>query len=181
MKCPRCQGELKEIEYEGILVDTCEQCEGEWLDKDEISSINEAREAVFSEEEKAKVKGAQKVVTTEVKQLEKQLICPHCNVPLMRLNYAYTTGIIIDRCTKCKGIWLDKDELEHIQIVVEEWDKKYPEIKAKWTPLLSHVKAQYGEKRKARLDQAVKTYPGLLKKIPGYSSIIKSIVYHIMD
>lgn len=82
MLCPRCENELEEIVYEGIIVDTCPNCQGEWLDKGEILLINKAREEVFSEEEKAKVKGAREVVITEIKQPEKSIVCPRCSVCL---------------------------------------------------------------------------------------------------
>lgn len=37
--------------------------------------------------------------------------CPLCNVPLMM---ADKQGVEIDYCPKCRGIWLDRGELEKI-------------------------------------------------------------------
>lgn len=37
--------------------------------------------------------------------------CPLCNVPLMM---AEKQGVEIDYCPKCRGIWLDRGELEKI-------------------------------------------------------------------
>src|SRR5262245_51602034 len=36
MNCPRCDGSLKEINYDEILIDTCEKCGGIWLDSGEL-------------------------------------------------------------------------------------------------------------------------------------------------
>ena len=35
--------------------------------------------------------------------------CPKCGSQLEEVNY---DGVMIDRCTQCMGIWLDKGELE---------------------------------------------------------------------
>jgi uncharacterized protein len=39
MSCPRCDGTLKEIEFEGALIDTCDKCAGVWLDSGELETI----------------------------------------------------------------------------------------------------------------------------------------------
>lgn len=37
--------------------------------------------------------------------------CPHCNVDLMMTE---RQGIEIDYCSKCRGVWLDRGELDKI-------------------------------------------------------------------
>ena len=39
MKCPRCDGTLKEIKFEEVLIDTCDQCGGVWLDSGELEQL----------------------------------------------------------------------------------------------------------------------------------------------
>jgi uncharacterized protein len=39
------------------------------------------------------------------------MICPRCNTNLTATN---TQGIEIDNCPNCKGVWLDRGELEKI-------------------------------------------------------------------
>lgn len=39
MKCPKCGMELEEIEFAGVRVDKCFSCDGIWLDKGELESI----------------------------------------------------------------------------------------------------------------------------------------------
>jgi len=39
------------------------------------------------------------------------LTCPRCHVPLVEIRY---TDVKIDRCTNCKGWWLDAGELERL-------------------------------------------------------------------
>jgi len=37
--------------------------------------------------------------------------CPHCNVPLVM---SERSGVEIDYCPQCRGIWLDRGELDKI-------------------------------------------------------------------
>jgi len=39
MKCPRCDGTLHESKFEEIMIDTCDQCGGVWLDSGEFEDI----------------------------------------------------------------------------------------------------------------------------------------------
>ena len=38
--CPKCGMELIEIDYRGIKVDKCSECEGVWLDAGELEAIS---------------------------------------------------------------------------------------------------------------------------------------------
>jgi uncharacterized protein len=37
--CPVCQGAMKEINKNGVLIDTCSQCRGVWLDRGELEKL----------------------------------------------------------------------------------------------------------------------------------------------
>ena len=39
MRCPRCDGSLKESKVEDIMIDTCEKCGGVWLDSGELEQL----------------------------------------------------------------------------------------------------------------------------------------------
>ena len=39
MKCPRCDGSLKESKFEEVLIDTCDKCGGVWLDSGELEQL----------------------------------------------------------------------------------------------------------------------------------------------
>lgn len=95
------------------------------------------------------------------------------------INYAYSTGVIVDRCPKCEGLWLDKDELEHIQIVIEEWEKRSPEIEAKFLPILAKIKEEREEKRKKQIDEIIAKRPKLLRS-PLLDPLIKTIPYRFV-
>ncbi len=39
MKCPRCDGALKESKLEEVSIDTCDKCGGVWLDSGELEQL----------------------------------------------------------------------------------------------------------------------------------------------
>lgn len=39
MRCPRCDGTLKEAKVEEVMVDSCEKCGGVWLDSGELEKL----------------------------------------------------------------------------------------------------------------------------------------------
>jgi hypothetical protein len=39
MKCPRCDGTLKESKVEEVSIDTCDKCGGVWLDSGELEQL----------------------------------------------------------------------------------------------------------------------------------------------
>lgn len=41
MKCPRCDGSLKENKFEEVMIDTCDKCGGVWLDSGELEQLTQ--------------------------------------------------------------------------------------------------------------------------------------------
>ena len=39
MKCPKCGSELQEVNYQNVLLDTCVDCKGVWLDHGELELL----------------------------------------------------------------------------------------------------------------------------------------------
>ena len=39
MKCPRCDGTLKESKFESVSIDSCDKCGGIWLDRGEVPRL----------------------------------------------------------------------------------------------------------------------------------------------
>lgn len=38
--CPVCQGTMREISRQGVMIDTCTQCRGVWLDRGELEKLS---------------------------------------------------------------------------------------------------------------------------------------------
>jgi len=39
LTCPVCQGAMREVSKDGILIDVCSQCRGVWLDRGELEKL----------------------------------------------------------------------------------------------------------------------------------------------
>ena len=136
MKCPHCSNPLQTIDYEGIKIETCRSCQGEWLDHQELAHITRAREVRFSEEERRAIAKSTTIKGVVLADVDRDLKCPKCGGQTDAINYGGDSGIIIDRCTECKGIWLDEHELENIQMLVEGWEDHLPDDLKAYGPKL---------------------------------------------
>jgi hypothetical protein len=47
MRCPKCGLELIEIDYKGIKVDKCSECEGVWLDAGELETVSKLEQSAL--------------------------------------------------------------------------------------------------------------------------------------
>ena len=43
MKCPKCGSDLKEINHQNVMIDTCMECKGIWLDSGELNILIEGQ------------------------------------------------------------------------------------------------------------------------------------------
>ena len=39
MKCPKCGGDLEEVQFQNLRIDVCPDCKGTWLDAGELEMI----------------------------------------------------------------------------------------------------------------------------------------------
>lgn len=115
MNCPRCKtslirSKLTERLYQ-IEVDKCPECQGIWFEKGELNKISQVIEPRIIE--------FRKIPNKEI-QVE-PIHCPSCfsGVQLLKAEHPRDEHVIVDYCSECKGIWLDKGELEAIQ--QESW------------------------------------------------------------
>jgi hypothetical protein len=43
--CPKCEGSLKEMIHEGVLIDRCNKCSGVWLDAGALKRLTDQEES----------------------------------------------------------------------------------------------------------------------------------------
>lgn len=117
--CPACKESMGQEEYEGVTIDRCPTCQGTWLDKGELETIIETRDKTFSTKMivKLKVLSEWKVAGGESSSVDRH--CPRCDKVMKTLNYAQLPGLQIERCQASCGVWLDRNELEKIQVYEE--------------------------------------------------------------
>lgn len=157
-KCPICQERMEEKEYEAVPIDICRKCGGVWLDKDELYRIVETREEKFSEEEKSKV-SPEELKQPKQQELVEEIKCPICGALMNRFAYACFSGVIIDRCPQGDGVWLDKGELEKIQIYVEKSEEMSERDYAKYTRILTQAKLDLEQRQQQRRKEFIESSP----------------------
>ncbi len=108
MLCPRDGADLLVEKYQGIEVDRCPQCNGRWLDHDELDAL----EATVAKEEERRG-------TIEYAKRPSEMKCPKCDKPMRAFNYrAY--NLEIDTCEERHGFWLDAGEEGGVRHLIEE-------------------------------------------------------------
>lgn len=106
MKCPHCPAELKSIERKGIYIDECGSCGGMWLLQGKFDSLREREDRfirwldlpLWKEEKQHKLTASSRA-------------CPSCARTMFTLDY-HGHDVTLDICTSCKGVWLDKGEMD---------------------------------------------------------------------
>ncbi len=112
-KCPRCSDILTTCTSEGIDIEVCRGCEGTWLDADELKEL--------AQKSSNKMQQCEEAVVLESKNPAGEMKCPKCpDVQLVAFIYAFDSGIELDRCPQCQGLWLDKSELEQVSALMSK-------------------------------------------------------------
>ena len=107
MKCPACQGPLRQKSAGPLTLDVCYGgCGGIWFDQTELNRVDARGAAslhtVWRDPNKP-------VVLTEPR------LCPRCpDQVLDRKWFSDSRKVEIDQCPRCGGIWLDEGEFSRI-------------------------------------------------------------------
>ena len=139
MQCPKCNQPLSAIDYQGVHIDTCPACGGDWLDAGELGNILQSRQGRFTQQECVAVAQAATITGTKLTTLNRHLTCPKCGQTTHPVNYGDDSGLILDKCAGCGGVWIEGGELEKIQKLVEGWDDELPDDLAHYGPKLRQV------------------------------------------
>lgn len=118
MQCPGCKGVLRREKHQHVEFDICRDCRGIWVSGEQCHRL-----AVLVATE-GQVESSAKLTFQPQKALcpskdNPVRVCPECTLAMREFNYAYDSNVFLDRCEKCKGIWLDPNEIidiaKHIQ------------------------------------------------------------------
>lgn len=120
-RCPKCKTQAAPIEYEGVRIYHCGGCGGHWLSKARLDLIVNRREVQMPEAVRQKM-----MDLADASHAHEALTCFSCGKPMIREQFRHWNDILIDRCPKCGGIWLDRGELEKCQIYWE-YAQDHPE------------------------------------------------------
>lgn len=90
------------LEFEQIETDYCPNCEGIWLDANELELLLED-----SKDKEELLNSFSKVK----KSREKKIRCPICNSKMGKTRVSKDKDIVLDECKKGHGLWFDKGEI----------------------------------------------------------------------
>ena len=170
MQCPLCQNTLSSIQYEGIAIETCDACEGEWLDGDELGKIVDIREVRFDTDQLRAIAETTPYTGIKLETVDRSLDCPGCGWAMEPFNYGGGTGLILDKCKGCGGYWLDDSELEKVQMLVEGWEDCLPDDLKRFGSELRQVEVRIDKESDVKVS-----------RIPVIGRFINACVNGILD
>ena len=127
MQCPQCSSALESLEYEGAPIHGCNTCGGEFIGAEDLGRIVRLRHEQFSAELQSALAERQPSFGVPESETARALCCPGCGESMRVANYGGDSGVFVDRCERCQGIWLDQQELEKIQLLTERWADEAPQ------------------------------------------------------
>ena len=107
LSCPKCGGNLEPVMYEIIEVDRCCQCNGIWFDSSEAENLKKLRGS-----EKIDIGTLDKEQENQKEELDTHILCPHCNIPMIKMLDFDKHPIWYETCPQCQGIWFDAGEFK---------------------------------------------------------------------
>ena len=96
--------------FHGVEIDVCPKCGGIWLDDGELSKLNTASFDSLRKVDQAAIPSFKPLPPRE----DRLLMCPRDGERLAQYQFAYRSGIMLDSCPTCSGIYVDSGELSRI-------------------------------------------------------------------
>lgn len=72
------------------------------------------------------------------------MMCPNCEAGMQEVN---RNGVMLDMCPKCRGVWLDRGELEKLLGSVRETEREWEEERKHYHREEHHHGKPYKKKR----------------------------------
>jgi Zn-finger nucleic acid-binding protein len=109
MHCPEDATTLQETDSHGVKIHECPQCKGRWFDRDELRRAKDSADEDLRWLDFAPFVGA----TAKPEAGRGERLCPTDGNPMGVMSYE-KSGVCLDECSKCHGVWLSQGEFEGI-------------------------------------------------------------------
>ncbi len=103
LTCPNDSTALVSVQIENVTLDQCPTCGGYWLQRGELETLGERHDAHLDP-----------ITVGRVGTIDSKRKCPLDGTQLVQHEFVEHTGIKIDQCPTCQGIWLEKFELSNL-------------------------------------------------------------------
>ena len=116
MRCFKCCCDLQRIDFRGIAVNECPKCHGRWFDRKELRKAkdNTDEDLRWLDFDPFNQKAGHFNMVTDIGNQ-----CPQCAQRMTSRSYK-NSGVVIDTCTQCEGVWLQGDEFRRIITYLED-------------------------------------------------------------
>jgi Zn-finger nucleic acid-binding protein len=118
---------MRPVDYEGVMIYECEDTGGELLSGEALAHVVRRREEVFGPELLRLLEQREPMFGVPIEEHDRVLVCPCCSTDMDVINYGGDSGVYIDTCPSCNTVWLDGDELDVLQALMEKWQDEAPE------------------------------------------------------
>jgi Zn-finger nucleic acid-binding protein len=105
--CPECHGSLTDVHVGSITIEECAACAGLWVRAEDFDQL---RDNAQTRTEALHLPLHQ---TPGDEFAVRYYKCPDCGELMNRVNYARTSGVIVNTCP-AHGIWFDHDGLRRV-------------------------------------------------------------------
>ena len=149
-KCPRCGVELETLTHAGVKGAGCPKCEGVWLSAaDLVTAIR-----LYAADHGVAL---ETIALLEGPARPTELRCPDCPSSLQLIALR---GVDVERCPSCRGVFLDRGEIEAIA-------KRVMQASATWEPAKQEL-LQTLRLARERATQKKNRPPGVKPKPPWW-------------
>jgi Zn-finger nucleic acid-binding protein len=145
---------LCQTDYHGVHIDECPQCRGRWFDRGEL---RRAKDRTDQDLRWLDFDPFARSADTSTSAAQGRL-CPRCSVAMGVVVYE-TSGVLIDKCAGCHGVWLDHGEFEKI-------------VKHLEREVLSESAAQYRKDVEKQFAQIVTGPEGPLSELRDFFTVL---------
>lgn len=114
MKCPHCSVEFVSANLSEVPVHECPSCHGIWFERGELEQTADhaAPNLAWMDFELWKDQELFNVTESALK-------CPADGQGMAAIHYG-DTGVTVDHCVKCGGVWLDAGEFENLILALKD-------------------------------------------------------------
>ena len=106
--CPNCDSILSRRRFGTVTLDICGDCTGVWLDAGELSTLTQFRPNELAQLQEAAGKYSGGSVQWK---LNPTPLCPRCCVGMVQPQQVYASGVQLEQCEQCNGLWVDAGQL----------------------------------------------------------------------